>query len=115
MNMAFYYLLCVGEHTKPKRRTRIVQFRVQDLLFWKNSKAISPMTDNDNELSGIEAGTLRISNQKNCVKNQTIRHEVLPAPKDSCPVEALVELVKDLRGRQDTKSTLTCSYKDNKE
>ena len=75
-----------------------MKFRMQDFLLLKHSKATSPITDKDNELSGIESGTMRIINEKNGVNNQTIHHEVLPAPNDSCPVDALVELVKDVRG-----------------
>lgn len=49
------------------------------------------------------------------MKNQTTHYEALPAPKESCPVDALVELVKYIRGHQATKSTFLCTYKDGKE
>ena len=63
------------------------------------------MTKNKNNFSGIDAGTMRISNQKNGVKNQTIHHEALPTVNESCPVKDLAELVKDLREHQANKST----------
>ena len=62
IKIAYYYLLRVGGQTKLKRRTRTLQFRIQDLLFWNNLKALSPIRDKDTGLLGIEAGTMRISN-----------------------------------------------------
>ena len=36
--VAFYLLLRVGEHTKPKRKIRTVQFRLKDVVFFGKTK-----------------------------------------------------------------------------
>ena len=33
ITLAFFFLLCVGKYTKPRRVTRTVQFRSKDILF----------------------------------------------------------------------------------
>ena len=65
----------------------------------------------DNEFSGINAGTMRISNQKNGMKNKIIHHESLTALNESYPVDALVELANDLISRQESKDSLICACK----
>jgi hypothetical protein len=65
INIAFYFLLRVGEYTytSKKAKTRTIQFRVQDITFWGINKPI-PNTAPLNELLKADAVTLKISNQK---------------------------------------------------
>ena len=111
MMIAFFYLLRVGEYTKPRKRTRTVQFRVKDVLFWKDQIAIAPLTAAEEDFIGIQAGTLRIENQKNGIRNQTVHHEALVLPNDGCPVDTLIEVVKDLRKDKAVDTSLLCAYK----
>ena len=62
-NVAFYYLLRVGEYTylPPTRKRRTQQFRVRDVKFWKNGQVLS--LDSPDRLSA-DAGTLTLTNQK---------------------------------------------------
>ena len=75
IGVAYLYLLRVGEYTKPRRQTRTVQFRLKDVLFWKDSTAMDPRSTPTATLLTADAATLRIENQKNGVKDQTIHHE----------------------------------------
>lgn len=109
--IAFFYLLRVGEYTKPRHQTRTVQFRFKDVMFWKNGWAISPVSAQPSELLGLQAGTLRIMNQKNGIKNQTTHHNAINDPAKTCPVDNLIELTKDLRAMEATPETLLCAYR----
>ena len=62
--VAFYFLLRVGEYTKPKRKTRTVQFRLKDVVFWKNKRKIDHKTASLKSLLACDGVTLRIENQK---------------------------------------------------
>ena len=68
--VAFYFLLRSGEYTKPRkvkrngkmvRATRTVQFRVQDVGFWKNGR-ILPRHSPLELLLTADAATMKISN-----------------------------------------------------
>ena len=70
--IAFYYLLRVGEYTKPrmvtvngktKRATRTKQFRVEDIGFFKNDKQLTRHSKLDMLLQA-DSCTLKITNQK---------------------------------------------------
>ena len=70
--IAFYYLLRVGEYTKPKfitvegknvRAARTVQFLVENIGFFKDNK-ILPRSSNLKELLTADSCTLKITNQK---------------------------------------------------
>ena len=78
--IAFYYLLRVGEYTKPrmtiykgvtKRATRTIQFSVGNIGFFKNGQ-ILPRKSNLQTLLQAESCTLKITNQKNGRMGETI-------------------------------------------
>ena len=97
--VAFYYLLRVGEYTKPPlvtvagkrvRATRTVQFSVGNVGFFRNGRIIprsSPLKD----LLRADLATLKISNQKNGRMGQTISHHITGTK--VCPVRALAAIV----------------------
>ena len=92
--IAFYYLLRVGEYTKPrmttrngitKRATRTKQFKVNDVGFFKNDKKL-PRSSKLHILLKADSCTLKITNQKNGRMGQTIHHERNHLT--TCPVQA---------------------------
>lgn len=75
VNIAFYYLLRVGEYAYTgKARKRTVQFRVKDVTFRDHEGYIIPNTAPLEKLLNAGAATLRITNQKNGIKGQCIHH-----------------------------------------
>ena len=111
IGIAYFYLLRVGEYTKPRKQTRTVQFRLKDIMFWKNNTALNPGTTPRQILATADAATLRIENQKNGIKNQTIHHEVNDRKDGVCPVALLLKLTLALLDDSATDDTLICSYK----
>ena len=75
-NIAFYYLLRVGEYTltSSKKRKRTVQFQLQNITLRKNGQAI-PHTAPLHDLLQADEATLKITNQKNGTKGQCIHNE----------------------------------------
>ena len=74
--IGFFFLLRVGEYTLPtsKRLTRTVQFRLRDITFWDGTTAL-PFDASLDTLSQASKVTLRLDNQKNCHRNDTLTHE----------------------------------------
>jgi hypothetical protein len=91
-NIAFYYLLRVGEYTyhgtQHTRRTK--QFRTCDTQFWKNGIAL-PLNSPASVLLAADAATLTLTNQKNGTKGAVIHQEALFEP--HCPVQSLARRV----------------------
>ena len=110
ITIAYFYLLRVGEYTKPRKKTRTVQFRIKDVLFWKNGISLDPRSTQPDILRTANTATLRIVNQKNGIKNQTIHHEKSSNSANVCPVETLAELIIDLQSSNVTEETLLCAY-----
>ena len=116
--IAFFYLLRVGEYTAPRtvirnntivRATRTIQFRTQDVGFWKNGKQL----DRNSILSTLltaDAATLKISNQKNGRMGQTIHQESLQ--ENYCPVKALARRISHILTNGGTADTPLCMYKE---
>ena len=78
--MAFFFLLRVGEYTKPKyckkngetkRATRTVQFAVNNIGFFKKGK-ILPRASPLPKLLSADSCTMKITNQKNGRMGETI-------------------------------------------
>ena len=92
INIAFYFLLRVGEYTyvSTKKRTRTIQFRIQDITLWRNNKPI-PNTATLQELLSADAATLTISNQKNGSRGELIHHETINLP--TCPIKSLARRI----------------------
>ena len=83
--IAFYYLLRVGEYTKPckvkingkwQRATRTVQFQIKNMGFFHHNTVINRSAPLDTLLRCTSA-TLRITNQKNGRMGQTMHHETI--------------------------------------
>ena len=114
--MAFYFLLRVGEYTKPRyvrrgsqlrRATRTVQFSVGCVGFFKGG-VLLPRTAPLSELLQADSATLRIINQKNGRMGTCIHHECTNKP--TSPIKALARLVHNALQNGGNNDTLLCSY-----
>jgi hypothetical protein len=92
VTIAFYFLLRVGEYTCPAstKKTRTIQFRRNDVTFWRElPTGQTYRLSSDAPLESLLAATsvtLRLSNQKNGVRDATLTHE--PVEGNFCPVKA---------------------------
>ena len=93
--IAFYYLLPVGEYTKPrittvngkaKRATQTVQFVLAHVGFFKSNK-ILPRRSPLEVLLTTDSCTLKITNQKNGRMGETIHQYGIDSK--HCPVKAM--------------------------
>jgi hypothetical protein len=77
--IAFFFVLCVGKYTMPpaNRRTRTVQFRVQDVIFYHGGLII-PDSAPLPSLLQVDGVALRIKNQKNGTRGETTYQHALP-------------------------------------
>ena len=116
--VAFYYLLRVGEYTKPRfvkhgnqlrRATRTIQFTVGCVGFFKDGQLL-PRTAPLQTLLTADSATLRIINQKNGRMGTCIHHQC--SGKDSSPVKALARLVHHALSQGGSNDTLLCNYWD---
>ncbi len=110
--IAFYYLLRVGEYTRPQSKARnakrTINFRIRDIGFFKNGKILSrhsPLA----ELLTADACTLKITNQKNGRMGQTIHHVALTNGRP-CPVRALATRVFHILQAGGTADSCLCDY-----
>ena len=120
--IAFYYLLRVGEYTtksgRKRKRTRTVQFRYKDIVFFKRNAALDrlevlPPNASDDEILSADAATLRISNQKNGCPGACVHHDCIPgADPYSCPVRALGRRAIHIRKHTTNRNAMICSYWD---
>ena len=119
--IAFYYLLRVGEYTKPKyitrnkkklRATRTVQFSIGNIGFFKNDK-ILPRTSPLHILLQADSCTLKITNQKNGRMGDTIHQRAIHTT--FCPIQALARRVHHILSNSGTDETLLCDYYTNDE
>jgi hypothetical protein len=115
--VAFYYLLRVGEYTKPRfvtrngkkeRATRTKQFSVQNVGFFKDGHIISRHSSLEVLLT-CDAATLKITNQKNGRMGETVHQKSNGT--DTCPVKALAHLVHHILSNNGTEERLLCDYK----
>ena len=111
--IAFFYLLRVGECTKPRRvringvwkpATRTRQFRIGDVGFFKNGKVL-PRRSPLHILLSADAATLKMSNQKNGRMGQTM-HQESTGPKGA--VAALARRVHHILGNGGNETNLLC-------
>ena len=109
--LSFFFLLRVGEYTKPNKETRTVQFRMKDISLWKNNKLMDICTTKIETLLQADAVTLHIDNQKNGRRGQTLHHE--KEGSEVCPVRAAVELVVEWRKYSKNTNELICDYRNN--
>ena len=118
--IAFYYLLRVGEYTKPRmvtrggkkvRATRTKQFTYNNVGFFKNGKVI-PRKSPLSLLLTCDSATLKITNQKNGRMGETIHQQTTGSP--NCPIRALalrINHINENNGASDDR--LLCDYFDN--
>jgi hypothetical protein len=118
--IAFYYLLRVGEYTKPRystsngvkrRSTRTVQFRVADIGFFYNGQ-ILPRKSSLEILSKATSCTLKITNQKNGRMGQTIHHHAIKGA--ACPIKALARRVHHIFSNGGSAASLICDVYEKK-
>ena len=124
--IAFYFLLRVGEYTPPakpkasttklpkkkkkrsQRRTLTQQFRVRDVTFWDKDHNIIPKRSKLSKLLKATSASMRISNQKNGKKGQTIYAEAIHI--ECCPIKALANRVHHILSRGGNQKSLLCDY-----
>jgi hypothetical protein len=114
INLAFYFLLRVGEytsntHTHPNTTQRQTQtFQVQHCTFWTADRQVIPTTSSLEHLQAATSATLTITNQKNGLKGQHIHHFALP--QQYCPVKTLARRVHHVLANGGTPQDLLCTY-----
>jgi hypothetical protein len=109
INIGFYYLLRVGEYTKPRSQARnTIPFRVQDITF---RNALGNLISNTSPLltllTAAEA-TIRMPNQKNGVKGQCIHQECTGSLHS--PVKSLARRVHHILTNNGTAATSIFAY-----
>ena len=114
--IAFYYLLRVGEYTRPRyvrrgkrwiRATRTIQFQLKDIGFFKNGKILSresPLI----ALYTADGATMKITNQKNGRMGQVVHQEA--TGKIDCPVRALARRVHHILSNGGKQTDLLCTF-----
>ena len=113
--IAFYFLLRVGEYTKPTshRPTRTTQFRLKDATFWRHqadgTRARLPFDAPDETLLLAKAVTLTLDNQKNSERDSTLHHDEVPGPLN--PVAAVARRFVTARTASTSNpNALLCQY-----
>jgi len=101
----------VGEYTVPNRNrtTRTQQFRLRDIAFFSATSSLTW----EQACNGPAPPTivrLKIDNQKNGKRGQTLIHHATPS-NPNCPVRVCTERVRHLITHQATADTLLCAYK----
>jgi hypothetical protein len=111
--IAFFYLLRVGEYTRPRSNatnaTRTRQFRVCDVGFFKDGRQLTRHTTSLAELCTADQCTLKISNQKNGRMGETITHECASHPLH-CPVKATARRVHHILQNGGTEGSLISDF-----
>jgi hypothetical protein len=119
--IAFYYLLRVGEYTKPRTitrntvrvsATRTKQFRYNNVGFFNKNEVISrkmPLSS----LLQCDSATLKISNQKNGRMGETIHQKSTRS--NLCPIKALAHRIDHINAHNGGDDRLLCDYFDNGE
>ena len=117
--IAFYYLLRVGEYTKPRmvtrggkkvRATRTKQFTYSNVGFFKDGKIVSrtaPLA----VLLTCDSATLKITNQKNGRMGDTIHQKSTGTA--NCPIKALALRIHHINENDGaSEERLLCDYYD---
>jgi len=110
-NIAFYYLLRVGEYAytnKSERETLTRKFTVKDVTFRRHGRVIP----NDSSLEALlqaTSTTLCISNQKNGRKGQCIHHQCTRDPRYS-PVKSLAHRIHHITSNGGSTDTFLSTY-----
>jgi hypothetical protein len=119
--IAFYYLLCIGEHTVKRQRDwtkrarkQTVQFKVEDVTFFKMDKhgilQCLPRNAPFSLIMTAESVTLKLDNQKNRWKGVCV-HQEANREAFNCPVKALARRVIHIHENgRDQKALLLAIY-----
>ena len=115
--VAFFFLLRVGEYTRPKfsmvngvrvSSSRTKQFKVRNIGFFKNGRIV-PRSAPLASLLSCDAATMKITNQKNGRMGQTIHQEATGTP--DCPIQALAYRVHHiLSSPNGSKNNYICDF-----
>ena len=108
--VAFYYLLRVGEYTPASKRKRTIPFRVQDITFRTSDGKVIPRTAPLARLLTASEATIKIPNQKNGSKGQTIHNDCNGAT--TSPVKALARQVHHILSNGGAQDSPIYSYYD---
>ena len=123
VNVAFYFLLRVGEYTTKTRRRgekkgkkkRTRQFRAKDITFFKKMKdggmMLLPRDAPDKDILAADGATLWISNQKNGHKGQSISQQKMQGTRP-CVVRSLARRYIHIRRHSKSGNAMICSYWD---
>ena len=115
--IAFYFLLRVGEYTRPRvatrngkkvHATRTKQFQVKDVGFFKNGKVLPRASPLETLLTADQC-TLKIINQKNGRMGETITHETVQNEVHG-PVTATARRVHHILSNGGTTRNLLSDY-----
>ena len=108
-NIAFYYLLRVGEYTKPRNtKTNTIPIRVGDITFRTATGRLIPNNQPLSVLLTAAEATIRMPNQKNGVKGQCIHQECTGSPYS--PVKSLARRVHHILSHKGTVTTGLYNY-----
>ena len=103
-NGAFYYLLRVGEYTKPRNtKTNTIPLRVTDITFRRANGTLIPNTSSLATLYTAAEATIRMPNQKNGVKGECIHQECTGTIHS--PVKSLARRVHHILNHGGTQTT----------
>ena len=107
-NIAFYYLLRVGEYTYTgnNQRRRTKQFRVQDVVL-RRGQQILPNTAPLHTLLQATSATLIIDNQKNGQRGQCIHHQC--TGRHTSPVKSLAHRIHHIMTNSNNNPTTPIS------
>ena len=119
--IAYYFLLRVGEYTRPRfvtrngekvRASRTVQFSYMNVGFFKDGKVVSRRSPL-NVLLSCDAATMKITNQKNGRMGDTIHHKTNGTT--CCPIKALAYRIDHINQHSPdhTIDRLLCAFYDN--
>ena len=109
-NIAFYYLLRVGEYTRPRSQsTNTRPFTVNDTTFRTSTGQVIPNNSSLETLLSAADATIRMPNQKNGVKGQCIHQECTNT--QFSPVKSLARRVHHIMSNGGNLSTPIYKYK----
>ena len=109
INIAFYYLLRVGEYTKPRStKTNTIPIRVSDITFRRANGTLIPNNKPLAVLLTATEATIRMPNQKNGVKGQCIHQEC--TGNHYSPVKSLARRVHNILSNNGLPTTNLFQY-----
>jgi hypothetical protein len=107
--IAWFYLLRVGEYTRPRTKsTQTTPIRVCDITFWNNTTTLPHTLPLELLLHRCTSATIQLDNQKNGKRNATIHQQATRT--DVCPVKALIRRVVHIRLHTTNTQTLIGTY-----